>query len=589
MDWTLPALSLPPQAINHPATQGTLVVEGLQALVEQWIEGKTPTPGEALAALADQPDPVWAGVFHAGRLVGEAWGESEDGQGAATVRALEALDEVMADKPVDADTIVLCLTHGYKPVDLKTDAGQRTRNSNVFRGVKGWEIRYVDGEHKGAVERISPIAMVAENIQAKVAMERLRQPRGLNEVRFARQTEVRSFDAAQVQISPKRDGSRRAFGMFRGTQYVPVEMVTAESAMALQQILGDWLFNHVREDGRMTYMWVPHSGEEVSAGNNMIRQWMATIAMVRVAAFRKSEELTEKVASNIRFNLRNYYKTEGRLGYIQLGNMVKLGAIALAALALIEHPYRSKEFKRQERRMLAMMDHLWQPSGEFITLYKPHTRGRAANFYPGEALLTWSFLLEEKLDKKLLKQFMKSFAFYREWHLDPKNRNPAFIPWHTQAYYKVWKLTGDDKLKDFIFLMNDWLIEQMMCWEGQRYDDAKGRYYNSKVNYGSPHASSTGVYTEGMIDAWCLARDVGDEARQERYRRAIVRGTRSIMQLTYLSEDETYGCPQPEMILGGVRTTVYNGAIRCDNVQHYLMGLLRVLEHFEPADFIHDR
>ena len=40
-------------------------------------------------------------------------------------------------------------------------------------------------------------------------------------------------------------------------------------------------------------------------------------------------------------------------------------------------------------------------------------------------------------------------------------------------------------------------------------------------------------------------------------------------------------------VYGGMRTTVYNNVIRCDNVQHALMGILKILREFEPDDFRH--
>ncbi len=56
----------------------------------------------------------------------------------------------------------------------------------------------------------------------------------------------------------------------------------------------------------------------------------------------------------------------------------------------------------------------------------------------------------------LLERILRSFAYYRDWHL--ANRNPAFVPWHTMAYELVWQETGGDELKDWIFEMNDWLL-----------------------------------------------------------------------------------------------------------------------------------
>jgi hypothetical protein len=52
--------------------------------------------------------------------------------------------------------------------------------------------------------------------------------------------------------------------------------------------------------------------------------------------------------------------------------------------------------------------------------------------------LFWAQRIDATLDPALLARFHQSFRYYRGWHLE--NRNPAFIPWHTQAYFIVWEI-----------------------------------------------------------------------------------------------------------------------------------------------------
>lgn len=99
--------------------------------------------------------------------------------------------------------------------------------------------------------------------------------------------------------------------------------------------------------------------------------------------------------------------------------------------------------------------------------------------------------------------------------------------------------------------------------------------------------SSTGVYLEGLVDAFEMAREVGDKQRQENYRLAIVRGLRSVMQLQFDSELDMFYVPEllRDRVYGGIRETVYNNEIRCDNVQHNLMGVLKIINTFQETDF----
>jgi hypothetical protein len=322
----------------------------------------------------------------------------------------------------------------------------------------------------------------------------------------------------------------------------------------------------------------------------MIRQWMATIAMTRYTrAMGLGRDVYDVVKRNIDFNLRSYYRAEHELGFIEWRGTIKLGSLALAALALMESEDRA-EYERPERKLLASLDVAFDAAGDgsFVTMFKPHSTTHGRNFYPGETLLTWATRWRETRAPRELERFMRAFRYWRRWHRE--NRNPAFVPWHTQAYFLVWKETRDDQLRDFVFEMNDWLIDSMQQLEGAKlaFPEVLGRFYNPRQpGYGLPHSSSDGVYLEGLIDAFEMARLVGDAARQERYRVSIVAALRNLLQLHYRDEADAFHAKAPQRAIGAVRTSIYNLEVRCDNVQHNLMGLLRVLDRFTPEDYAH--
>jgi hypothetical protein len=93
------------------------------------------------------------------------------------------------------------------------------------------------------------------------------------------------------------------------------------------------------------------------------------------------------------------------------------------------------------------------------------------------------------------------------------------------------------------------------------------------------------VYIEGLIDAWQMAREVGDSERREKYRVTLVRALRSVMQLQFVDDVDLFYVVDPSKIVGGIRTTEYDNEIRCDNVQHPLMGILKILKLFEETEY----
>ena len=93
------------------------------------------------------------------------------------------------------------------------------------------------------------------------------------------------------------------------------------------------------------------------------------------------------------------------------------------------------------------------------------------------------------------------------------------------------------------------------------------------VRYGPPHASSTAVYLEGLIDAYQLAVKENDQARRKSYKAAIM-GLAVSTQIQFIDGVDMFYIEKDKRhtVYGGLRTTDYDNRIRVDNVQHALMG-----------------
>jgi hypothetical protein len=528
----------------------------------------TPSTGadERAGRLGQDLGPAFAVLRSGGAWAGSAWGDGSTTLAAATTAVAEARDD--AERPLGSvDAVELCLSHSYEQVGTEGLPG------NVEVGVLGLQV-----VHDDSTAAYSPTLMLANNWDFEDVLERFAEANGTGVgTLLSGEATLHLFGCDQVLVTLADEP--RAVAMHRGNTVVPLADVTRAGVGRLADRLGGWLGRHVHADGRMTYEYWPSRGEE-SSDNNTIRQWMATLALVRYAEHRGGDERVLALAErNIRYNLRALYEEEDGFGLVvePADGDVKLGAAALAALSIMEHPAR-RDFAREEAALRRTVDELWQPDGRFRTFYRPSGRDEEnQNFYPGEALLLWGETYRRTRDPELLDRFMTSFEHYREWHLDEDNRNPAFVPWHTQAYAQVWRVTRDRELLDFVFEMNDWLLG-MQQWEDAEHPDVRGRFYDpERPQYGVPHASSTGVYLEGLAEARRLAELVGDEEREQRYDRAIRRGLRSTMQLQFVDEVDMYYVADRERVRGGVRTTVYDNRIRVDNVQHNLLGIINIL------------
>jgi len=571
-----------------PGTVGFLTDAELGAFADAafaWLAGDSAALGDGLAGkFAGRHDPVYVSLRRRGRRVHESWVDPGE-RTAAEALAEHLRGPLVLEEGVNAgevDGIELCLTRDWETVDMGDPKARQALLANIHRGVRGFAFAHEDHE-----QRVAPTRVIAQNRNHAKWLENFRQQRRLTEKDFLTQATTRSFEADQLWLRRPVEGDAVGHLMFRGDTTIPQSALSRTFVQDLEKVLGDFLFKALLPDGRMTYMYYPSLGREDTKRNNMIRQWMATVALSRTARYRgQDKKLFKRAEDNIRYNLRKFYHASGKLGAIEWQGKVKLGAVALAVLSILEHPNR-KQFKRVESKLWNMIDHLWREDGSFVTFFKPAGRNDVQNFYPGEAQLAWAFLYEENKDAALLEKFMKSMRYYRDWHL--QNRNPAFVPWHVQAYYKVWRITGEDELKDWVFDMSDWLLGMAQWKHNVVYDDTLGRFHDpANTRYGPPHASATGVYLEGLIDAFELAREVGDDERREKYRLAIIRGLRSVMQVMFKSDVDMYYVAEDkrEWLRGGVRNTVYDNIVRIDNIQHNQMGIIKILAAFEDDDFL---
>lgn len=532
-------------------------------------------PGVA-SILERRSTPVFIAVRSLGKCLGEFWLEGET-QHAALALGLGRVAEELGEHSSAATSAEVCLTHDFRTVDSADDQQWRRANFTATRGVLGIELA-----HQGLVERCSPITTLATNRSLQRLLQRFAEKHAIRPEHVRGSVRITRFRADQLLVL--LEDEPRTIPMVRGARLVEPEEVTREETMGLVDQLGGFLANHVHQDGRMTYLYYPSrdSEDEDTTVNNMIRQWMATLALCRFARAKGDSALVELADRNIRFNLEHYYRCQTGLGLIEFRGQVKLGAVALAVLSLMEHE-RRQQYAEVESSLWRTIDHQRQQSGMWRTFVIPSERNDQTNLYPGAALLAWAHRIRETSDASLIERFMGSFQYYRRWHLDPKNRNPAFIPFQTQAYYIVYQVTGERQLADFIFEMNDWLVP-FQRWP-TRSPEFAGRFYDPKRPYGSPHASSTGGYLEGLGNAFELASELGDEKRRRRYATTISRGIRSIMQLTFREASDLYYSSQPERLVGGVRSTCYDNVIRIDNVQRNLLALLKIVSVFDEEDY----
>ncbi len=480
---------------------------------------------------------------------------------ADTLRALP--DRVGAR---EGDVIEVCVAE-----DLRRVPPHRLARvfSNRARGRVGLEM--TNGRES---IRVAPTRMIATNLTFARAFERFLPSTADSVEDLAADGRVRAFAARQFLVAGR--GAVQETELFRGSTLVPPTPAGDDNrAGDLATGIGGWMLRNMRPDGGLPYKYWPSRGAE-SPADNAIRRFLASLSLARLGEHRGDAEIREAARRNLRFNLARYFRPlGGGRGAIVERTGAKLGAAALAALCILESP-ASSEFSTELGMLAAGVASLGDDDLGFRTFFFPPERdGENWNFYSGEALLFWAEALRRKSPgAPSLERCVAAFARCRARHR--RARNPAFVPWHTQACASLFAQTGRREFADFVFETNDWLLP-MQQWD-RLPADLRGRFYDpARPEFGPPHAASTGAYLEGLADAWALARSQGDGTRAAAYRRVIDRGLRSLRQLQFRGPHDMFYIGKRERVRGALRTEAYDNAVRVDSAAHALAAALKLL------------
>ena len=335
-----------------------------------------------------------------------------------------------------------------------------------------------------------------------------------------------------------------------------------------------WFFRNFESKWVFTYGYNAYSGR-YSTKNNMIRQLMASRLLAEMSL--EDENLVNLHKKNLEFMFQYWYKEEGDLGYIYYNDKSKLWAIAMALRTLAYSPYY-EEYKEQWEKLVNTILELQQEDGSFLPRYiEPeyaYEKNYLLTFYSGEAILSLIEYYEKTQDKKYLDAAILSQDYYLEEYVENLEENyyPAYVPWHTMSLNKLYYITRDKKYADAIFVLNDKLLEIQDVGEDERF---RWRFFNPLfAQYGTPHSSSDGVYTEWLAYAREIARELWDEIHMEKYEQALKLAVGNLVNLQYTEKDsELVFYP---ILQWAVKTKIGNRDTRIDTTQHAMDGFRKI-------------
>jgi len=325
-------------------------------------------------------------------------------------------------------------------------------------------------------------------------------------------------------------------------------------------IAGEWFLTHSSTPTFIHYEYLPEEMQYSTKLNNL-RKMGALWSITQLQRFTGDERYGELIQRGLKyFELFVVQDPEG-FAYVDMNDKRKLGFSAFMILSLVgtdAYPGRG-ELMRELAEGILHQQHL---DGSYKT-YFHSDRNTGTDYYPGEANLALMALFEETGEERYKKAVERSFSFYREYWRS--NRTLAFIPWHTQALWKLYQADPQDEYRDFIFEMTDWMLMFQQTPTRHMQQEYIGGFTQSPGN-------STASYLEGTNDAYLLAKEVGDAERTERYGNAVQWASAFILKCIVLESTDPKA-------LGGVSQSLRNPTQRVDYNQHAIAAFIKGIEN----------
>lgn len=338
---------------------------------------------------------------------------------------------------------------------------------------------------------------------------------------------------------------------------------------------GDYLSRSVDPDGRFVYSYLPKTNEQKSK-YNIIRHAGTVYSMLELYGTTGDEELLEAAERAIEYLLefvKPYGIEKTDVAVVVSKDKIKLGAVALAAVALTEHVEVTQDQRYMPilRQLGRYIQQAQLEDGQFIH-QRSYPEGERLDFvsqyYPGEALLALVRLYALDQQDGWLDTAEKG-AYYLINVRDKGLSADELIHdhWLLYALNELYRYRPDPS-----YLSHALRIAQTISQSQNRapaFADYLGSYYDP------PRSTPTATRTEGLMAAYQLARDFGYEEEARSILETMHLNVAFQLQTQFRPESVLY-LEDPQRSLGGFHRSLTNFEIRIDYVQHNISSLLGV-------------
>lgn len=265
----------------------------------------------------------------------------------------------------------------------------------------------------------------------------------------------------------------------------------------------EWFLNNQNDDF-LHYQYNLKTKKHLNEDHPLREMW-ALWSITKLYKLTKDERYKELINKWVSY-FDKYIKLdiENDFYYVNIKpESIKLWYSAFMILSLVnsDHPKKDELITKLADGILYQQNDTW----EFRTFFYSNTN-TSVDYYPWEALVALMAVYNYNKNLLYLDAVKKAFPYYIEYFR--WNPNTAFVPWQSRAYYEFHKITKDPEVAKYVFLMNDYMLNQHLPEkECSDFNFSRGIV--------------TAVFTEWVLQAYKLAKETKDLERENCYKNFI--------------------------------------------------------------------
>jgi len=364
-------------------------------------------------------------------------------------------------------------------------------------------------------------------------------------------------------------------------QYAPQDNNISYDDLSSDQLInsaimaGNYLVNATNNQGVFAYEYNALEDLVDNSNYNLLRHAGTVYSMLQLYNNSNDKKLFSMSEKALDFLLLFIKPYDNASCIVNNDDEIKLGGNALTIIALVEYTKITGDNKHLQtiQSLAKYIKQSQSESGEFLCKRYYSTRINSdfvSQYYPGEALLALCRLYDLDGNETWLNIAEKG-AKYLILIRDAKYSTNDLVHdhWLLMALNELYRDRNNPLYYNQSIRIAESIMNKQRDGENIITEDPNwlGSYYTP------PRSTPTATRSEGLIAAYRLARDFGNDTIAEKILKAISLGIKFQLQTQFKSED-VEDLPNPQQAIGGFHSSLTDYNVRIDYVQHNISSIL---------------